>query len=120
MASGPKGAYDRAPIFTGKNYDYWKALMRIHVNSIDKVIWDAIQNGPNVITMDNEEGVTIPKLEAEWVAKDWKLWSHDWKAKNILTSALGVDEFYRVSHCETAKVMWEELEIAHEGTNDVK
>ena len=109
MASGPKGAYDRAPIFTGENYGYWKALIRINVNSVDKGIWDAIQNGPNEITMTNEEGVTIPKPEAQWDANDWKLWSHDWKAKNILTYALGVDEFYRVSHCETAKAMWDAL-----------
>ncbi|XP_050875701.1 uncharacterized protein LOC127079349 [Lathyrus oleraceus] len=49
-----------------------------------------------------------------------KLWSHDWKAHNILIFALGVDEYYRVSHCETAKAMWDALEVAHEGTNEIQ
>ena len=35
-------------------------------------------------------------------------------------SSLGVDEFYRVSHCETVKAMWDVLQVAHEGTNEVK
>ena len=38
----------------------------------------------------------------------------------MIISALGVDEYYRVSHCTTAKEMWDSLEIAHEGTTEVK
>jgi len=31
-----------------------------------------------------------------------------------------MDEFFRVSQCNSAKEMWEVLEVTHEGTNDVK
>jgi len=31
-----------------------------------------------------------------------------------------MDEFFRVSQCNSAKEMWEILEVTHEGTNDVK
>jgi len=31
----PKGDYNRAPIFDGENYDYWKECMRIHIQSVD-------------------------------------------------------------------------------------
>jgi len=44
----------------------------------------------------------------------------DWIAKNIITSALSYDEFFRVSQCSLAKEMWDILEVTHEGTNDVK
>ena len=44
---------------------------------------------------------------------------YDCIAKNIITSALNMDEFFRVSQCTSAK-MWEVLEVTHEGTNDVK
>src|ERR1051325_11618488 len=37
----------------------------------------------------------------------------------MLIDALGVDEYFRVTHCTTAKAMWDALKIAHEGTNDV-
>ena len=50
MASKPKGDYERAPIFTGENYSYWKACMQIHVNSYDKGVWQAIQNGTTLVT----------------------------------------------------------------------
>ena len=40
--------------------------------------------------------------------------------KNIITSALNSDEFFRISQCASAKEMWDTLEVTHEGTNDVK
>ena len=42
------------------------------------------------------------------------------KAKNIITSALGMDEYFRVSNCKSAKEMWDTLQVTHEGTTDVK
>ena len=72
------------------------------------------------ITMTNADGVVIPKPEAQWNEEDEKKYRYDWKAKNILIDALGVDEYYRVSHCTCAKAMWDSLQITHEGTNDVK
>ena len=44
----------------------------------------------------------------------------DLVAKNIITSALTMDEFFRISQCNSAKEMWEVLEVTHEGTEDVK
>jgi len=31
-----------------------------------------------------------------------------------------MDEFFRISQCNSAKEMWEILEVTHKGTNDVK
>jgi len=42
------------------------------------------------------------------------------KAKNIITSALGMDEYFRVSNCKNAKEMWDTLSVTHEGTTNVK
>ena len=41
-------------------------------------------------------------------------------AKNIITSVLNLDEFFRVSQCSSAKEIWDILEVTHEGTTDVK
>ena len=43
-----------------------------------------------------------------------------WIVKNIITSALNFDEFFRVSQCASTKEMWVILEVTHEGINDVK
>ena len=64
MENNPKGAYNRAPIFTGENYSYWKDCMRVHINSVDRKIWKVIEEGPMAITMLNNVGSVVPKPEA--------------------------------------------------------
>lgn len=79
-----------------------------------------IRDGPFEFTMANAEGDIVLKPEAQWIAEDEKKWSYDWKAQNILISALGVDGYYRVSHCMTSRAMWDALQVVHKGTNEVK
>src|SRR4051812_5129224 len=107
----PKGVYNRVPIFNGKNYGNWKDCMRVHINSIDWNVWNAIQNGPFEITMTNADGVVVPESEAQQDTNDEKKWSYDWKARSILISSLGVYEYYCVSHCTTAKAIWDSLQV---------
>jgi len=45
---------------------------------------------------------------------------YDCNAKNIITSSLSVDEFFRVSQCKNAKEMWDVLEVTHDGTSEMK
>jgi len=42
------------------------------------------------------------------------------KAKKLLYFGLGPYEYTRISECESAKDIWEALQVAHEGTNQVK
>ena len=42
------------------------------------------------------------------------------KAKKLLYFGLGPDEYTRISECEYAKDIWDALQVAHEGTNQVK
>jgi len=78
-----------------------------------------IVNGPYVPkTMFN--GKTFDKPWSEWNDIESKKAQFDCMEKNIITSALNLDEFSRVSQCCLAKEMWNILEVSHEGTNDVK
>ena len=36
---------NRLPLFIGTNYAYWKACMRIHIQSINWKIWSMIKDG---------------------------------------------------------------------------
>jgi len=45
---------------------------------------------------------------------------YDCVAKYIITSALNLDEFFKVSQCSSAKEMWNILEVTYEGTTNVK
>jgi len=109
----------RPPMFSGVNYQFWKVRMKIFIESIDRSIWNAIVNGP-YIPMSIVDGVSVIKSYDELSKVENKKVQYDCVAKNIVTSALNLDEFFRVSQCSSAKEMWDILEVTHEGTNDVK
>jgi len=93
--------------------------MKIFVESLDKGIWDAIEND-NFIPKFEKDGSSIEKPWSQWTDAENKKAKFDCIAKNILTSALNSDEFVWISQCASAKEMWDTLEATHEGTNDVK
>jgi len=80
---------------------------------------ETIENGPFISQVKRDE-VLIDKLSSDWTEAASKKAKFDWIAKNIITSALSCDEFFRVSQCSSSKEMWDILKVTHEGTNDVK
>jgi len=66
------------------------------------------------------DSVSTAKCFDELTDLQNKKMQYDCVAKNIITSALNLDEFFRVSQCSSAKEMWDILEVTHEGTTDVK
>jgi len=115
----PKGAYNKAPIFDGENHDYWKEYMSVHIQSVDMDVWDAVVNKrfqPQVVAI----GVAQEKPKADWSDDEKKKVQYNLKARNILISSLGVNEYHSVSYCKTAIAMWDALKTLHEGTDDVK
>ena len=107
------------PLELGLNYQFWKVRMKIFIESIDRGIWNAIVNGP-YIPIFVVNGVSIVKSYDELSEAENKKVQYDCVAKDIITSTLNLDEFFRVSRCNLAKEMWDILEVTHEGTNDVK
>jgi len=108
---------NRPPLFCGLNYRFWKIRMKIFIKSLDKRIWDAIENGPFIPKFE-KEGVFIEKPWSQWTDAENKKAKFDWIAQNIITSALNSDEFFRISQCASAKEMWDTLEVIHEGTDE--
>jgi len=93
--------------------------MKIFVESLHKGIWDAIENGPFIPKFE-KDGSSIEKPWSQWTDAENKKTKFSCIAKNIITSALNSDEFFRISQCASAKEMWGTLEVTHEGTNDEK
>jgi len=90
--------------------------MKIFVDSLDKGIWDAIENDPFIPKFE-KDGVFVEKPWSQWTDAENKRAKFDYIAKNIITSALNSNEFFRVSKYGYAKEMWDKLEVTHEGTN---
>lgn len=95
----PKGMYNRAPIFKGKNYTYWKSNMYVHLLSIDKNRWCVVTEGLFILK-GNDDVVKHPK---DWDAYETKKTLYDLKARNILISTLSTKVFYSISHHTSAK-----------------
>jgi len=110
---------NRPHMFNGMNYAFWKIRMKFFMESIDSCIWAAMVHGPYVpMQVVKDEKVVKPR--SEWSESEKKKAQYDLVAKNIITSSLTMDEFFRISQCSSAKEMWEVLEVTHEGTEDVK
>jgi len=100
-----KGASIHRPrMFFGVNYQFWKVRMNIFIESIHRGIWNALVNGPYIL-MVMVDGVSVEKSYDELSNAENKRIRYDCVAKNIITSALNLDEFFRVSQCSYTKEM---------------
>ena len=99
----------RPPYFNGSNYVYWKMRMQNFLISTDYQLW-------NIVTND----IRITNSEDDYTIEDIDKIQKDAKAKNSLYCAWAPSEFEKISSCDTAKEIWDTLQVAHEGTNQVK
>jgi len=82
-------------MFSGVNYQFWKVRMKIFIQSIDRGIWNAIVNGP-YIPVSVVNGIFVTKPFDKLIDVENKRVQYDYVAKNIIPSALNMDEFFRV------------------------
>ncbi|GKU89231.1 hypothetical protein SLEP1_g3397 [Rubroshorea leprosula] len=81
--------------------------------------WVVTMKGPYV-PMNIVGEREVPKEEIDWNDEDLEKIMINNKAINMLQCALNPTKFHRVSGCDTAKEMWDMLEVTHEGTSQVK
>jgi len=93
--------------------------MQIFIEAIDLNIQKAIEIGPFIPTMV-VGNATIEKPRKQWDEDERRRVQYNLKAKNIITSSLGMNEYFRVSNCKNAKEIWDTLQVTHEGTTYVK
>ncbi|GAV74513.1 zf-CCHC domain-containing protein/DUF4219 domain-containing protein, partial [Cephalotus follicularis] len=109
----------RPSFFDGNNYSFWKTRMTIFLQSLDYQLWHIVVNGPRMPTR-TIEGVVSPKPKNEYNDNDFRMLQLNSKAKHVLFCVVGPNEFNRISSCDTAKEMWDLLEVTYKGTNQVK
>ena len=97
---------DCPPLFKGTNYSLWQETMELYIKHKSLDLWEIIVKGP----------IVIEKSEDECIEDDYKRISKNFKAINILFCALTVDIYEFVSHCDSAKEMWQTLYNLY-GTN---
>ncbi|XP_070025224.1 structural maintenance of chromosomes protein 3-like [Nicotiana sylvestris] len=111
----------RPPKFNEKYYGWWKTRMHDFIMAEDSELWNVICDGPYIPTqVVRDLPLTIPKTRKEYTDADRKFVEKNFRTKKILVCGVGHDEYNRIFAFETAKEIWEALQIAHEGTTQVK
>ena len=110
----------RPPLFDGTNYSYWKNRMCTYLKSMDFEQWKVTTLGDYEITKINENGVKIPKDISEYDNTDMRRSQMNARALTSFHCALTMDEYNKISSCQSSKEIWDKLEVAHEGTSQVK
>src|SRR3954466_10621212 len=103
--SGTMSVASNCPIFDGTDYPYWKNKMRMHLEAIDKDLWDIVDQG-----IPEANLMTAPDV----VKKNWQL---DAKARSIIGGHLKKAQFNRITGLDTAKKIWTRLSKVNEGVS---
>nr|XP_033510217.1 uncharacterized protein LOC117274990 [Nicotiana tomentosiformis] len=87
----------------------------------DSDLWDVICNGPFVFMKTIvKPTVTVPKIRKKFNDADLKAIEKNFRTKQIFVCGIGLDEYNRISTCQSAKEIWEALQKTHKGKTQVK
>jgi hypothetical protein len=101
----------KPPMFNGEDYSRWSDLMRFHLTSLHKSIWDIVEFGVHVPSIgdkdyDADEVVQIQHINSQ--------------ATTILLASLSLEEYNKVQGLKSAKEVWDVLKTTHEGDEVTK
>nr|XP_009784810.1 PREDICTED: uncharacterized protein LOC104233165 [Nicotiana sylvestris] len=104
------------PRFNGQHYGWWKTRMHDFFMVEDSELWDVICDGPFVPTKTiGEPAVIVPKTRNEYDDANRKAVEKSFQVKELLVCGIGPDEYNRISACQSAKEIWEALQIVTKG-----
>ncbi|XP_019223785.1 PREDICTED: uncharacterized protein LOC109205531 [Nicotiana attenuata] len=115
----------RPPYFNEEHFSHWKVRMETYTPSYDIKVWRVIKKrNLTILAKKGENGQVIvstdPLYLADYTDEQVVVITVNAKAKNLLYNAISREEYEKISSCETAKEIWDKLEVTYEGTNKVK
>jgi hypothetical protein len=96
-------------IFNGEDFGYSKNRTRNYLLSQGRAIWDIIQT--RYMISATLENATQGELQG---------FENNYKALNLITTALGRNMYDRVSHLKTTHNVWLKLCNIYEGSSEIK
>jgi hypothetical protein len=103
-----KGAV-KLVVFNGEDFGYWKNWTRNYLLSHGRAIWEIVQ-----------EAYVIPAILDNATQGEVQRYKNNYKALNLITTALGSIVDDRVSHLETAHNVWLKLCNTYAGCSKIK
>jgi hypothetical protein len=103
LLSVPMG---KPPTFEGEDYARWSDLMRFHLTSLHKSLWNVVEFGVQVPSVGDED------YDEDEVAQ---IEHFNSQATTILLASLSREEYNKVQGLKSAKEVRDVLKTAHEG-----
>ena len=90
MTSHEGTSTNKAPLFNGTNFAFWKVRMRTYIMVLGVYVWDVVEIGyVKPVVLANKDD----KLEFSFNAKDI----------NVILSGIAETKFVKVMHLESTK-----------------
>nr|XP_033512156.1 uncharacterized protein LOC117276863 [Nicotiana tomentosiformis] len=93
--------------------------MKIYVKSYDVKVWRVIKKGNYPLPAAAQPPVDPEDID-EYTDEQMAVVQVNANARNLLYNAISGKEYEKISSCDTAKEMWDKLEVTCEGTSKVK
>jgi hypothetical protein len=107
MSSNEGNSTNKAPLFNGTNFAFWKVRMRTYIMDLSADVSDVVETSyVKPVVLDNKDD----NLEFSFNAK----------AMNVILSGLAESKFVKFMHSEFSKDMWDKLISSYEGNEKVK
>jgi len=98
----------KIPHFDGSDYARWSDNMKMHLYGLNPALWTVCVIG----VQQPEDGILTPELEHDMFRNA--------QAVRVLRSSLCTYEYNKVRGIESAKEIWDTLQMSHEGSDEVK
>ncbi|GJW31991.1 hypothetical protein Tco_0052023 [Tanacetum coccineum] len=107
--------------FDVEDFSSWKDWFLVYLDGLEPYLIENLENGPFVdISPLSTSTNPLTKPQKQWSPEDKRLTNHYKRLKRIIISCLSNDVMKSVIKCTTAKSMWNDLILAHEGPSDTR
>jgi hypothetical protein len=96
-------------VFNDEDFSYWKNQTHNYLLSQGRAIWENIQ-----------EAYIIPAMLENVTQGELQRYENNYKALNLITTALGRNVYDHVSHLETSQDVWLKFCNTYEGSSEIK
>ncbi|XP_070030113.1 uncharacterized protein [Nicotiana sylvestris] len=104
----------RPPYFNGQHFSHWKVRMKIYAKAYDVKVCRVIKKGNYPLPVAAQPPAN-PEDRDLYTNEQMAVVQVNNKARNLLYNAISGEEYEKFSSCDTAKEMWDKLEVTYEG-----
>nr|GFB74435.1 hypothetical protein [Tanacetum cinerariifolium] len=108
------------PSFDKEDFTSWKVRFLVFLDGLEPYLLKTLEDGPfvHMSSMSTSKN-PLPKRQNQWSNAESCLANQDKRLKSIIISCLPNDVMKSVIKCKTAKEIWNDLILAHEGPSDI-